>query len=302
MKVESTHICACVCTYKRPEYLKHLLDELRQQETNGLFSLSVVVADNDPGRSAEAVVSEFAASSGIRAHYCVQPQQSVPLTRNKGLEESSGDFIAFIDDDEFPDRRWLLTLLEACDKYDVDGVLGPVLPFFDERAPQWVIKGKFYDRPTCPTGVVLEWRKGRTGNVLFKRAILPSDEPPFRPQFRGGGADQDFFRRMIERGHQFIWCNEAIAYEVVPPLRWKRSFMLRRALLRGGVTPLHAGFGAKEILSSLIALPAYIIAMPFALLIGHHRFMSLLISFCDHLGRVLACLGIKLIKAAYITE
>ena len=55
---------------------------------------------------------------------------------------------------------------------------------------------------------------------------------PFNPEFRQG-EDQDFFRRMIDHGHVFIWCNEAVAYEVVPPIRWKRTFMLKRALLRG---------------------------------------------------------------------
>ena len=302
MNVESKHISVCICTYKRPQYLKRLLDELRHQDTNGLFCFSVVVADNDPERSAEAVVSEFTATSEIRARYCAQPQQSVSLTRNKALENAAGDFIAFIDDDEFPDRRWLLALFEASNEYGVEGVLGPVKSYFDEKAPEWVVKGNFYERSTFPTGFIIGWRTGRTGNVLFKKAILPNDEQAFRPQFRGGGADQDFFRRMIEKGCRFVWCNEAVAYEVVPPVRWKRTFMLKRALLRGGVTPLHAGFGPKDIVKSLVALPAYAIAMPFALLIGHHRFMSLLIRFCDHLGRLLACLGIKPIKAAYITE
>jgi succinoglycan biosynthesis protein ExoM len=302
MNTEPNHICVCVCTYKRPDYLKRLLDELQGQETNGFFTFSVVVADNDPAQSAEAVVSQYVASSKIQVHYCVQPEQSVSLTRNKALENASGNFIAFIDDDEFPDGRWLLALFEACSKYGVDGALGPVLPNFDERTPKWVVKGKFYERPTYPTGFIIDWHKGRTGNVLFKRAILPNDEQPFRPQFRGGGADQDFFRRMIEEGHRFVWCNEAIAHEIVPPVRWKRSFMLRRALLRGGVTPLHPTFSRWDVVKSLIAVPAYTIAMPFALVIGHHRFMSLMIRLCDHLGKLLACIGIRPIKAAYITE
>lgn len=302
MNAASHHICVCVCTYKRPDYLKRLLEELAVQETGGRFTISAVIADNDASRSAEATVRAFAAASTLPVHYCVENRQNVPLARNRALEHADGDYIAFLDDDEFPASRWLLTLFETCEKYGVAGVLGPVLPYFEERTPKWVVKGKFYDRQVFPTGLPLQWNKGRTGNVLFKREILPSDEPAFRPQFQGGGADQDFFRRMIERGHAFIWCDNAVAYEYVPPVRWKRSFMLRRALLRGGVTPLHPSFGFRDVAKSLLAVPIYSLAMPFALVIGHERFMALMIKTCDHLGRLLACIGIKPIKAAYVTE
>ncbi|MGH9343451.1 MAG: glycosyltransferase family 2 protein, partial [Terriglobia bacterium] len=272
------------------------------QETGGLFTVSAVITDNDASRSAETTVREFAAASPLPVRYCVETRQNVPLARNRALESASGDYIAFLDDDEFPAPRWLLTLFETCNRSGVAGVLGPVKPYFDEKTPKWVVKGKFYDRPVFPTGLPLQWNKGRTGNVLFKKEILPQDEPPFRSQFRGGGADQDFFRRMIENGHTFIWCDDAVAYEYVPPVRWKRSFMLRKALLRGGVTPLHPSFGFRDVVKSLIAVPLYSLAMPFALLIGHERFMALMIKVCDHLGRLLACMGIKPIKAAYVTE
>jgi hypothetical protein len=148
---------------------------------------------------------------------------------------------------------------------------------------------------------VIDWRKGRTNNVLLKRSIFPTDELPFNPEFRNG-EDQDFFRRMIERGHRFIWCNEAIVYEIVPPIRWRRSFMLRRALLRGLMESKTATFGMRDVLRSVIAVPVYTVALPFALVLGHHRFMRLLVSLCDHLGNLLALVGIEPVKEPYVTE
>ena len=299
---ETARICVCVCTYKRPEYLRRLLSELSTQETDsGLFTYSIVVVDNDRLRSAEAVVKEFTVASSIPIRYCVEPQQNIAMARNRAVSNASGDFIAFIDDDEFPQGRWLVTLFQACQKYGADGVLGPVRPHFDEGTPGWVIQGKFYDRPSYKTGFVIDPTKGRTGNVLLKRGIFANIGEPFRAQFQSG-EDQDFFRRVIERGHVFIWCEEAVAYEVVPPIRWKRSFMLKRALLRGGVSPLHPAFGVRDVLKSIIAVPAYAVALPFALVLGQHRFMTLLIKLCDHLGKLLACLGIRPIKVAYVTE
>jgi succinoglycan biosynthesis protein ExoM len=295
------HVSVCICTYKRPQLLVRLLHELSRQETEGRFTYSIVVADNDHLHSAEPVVRDFAASSQIPVTYCVEPRQNIALTRNKAIENASGDFVAFIDDDEFPTRRWLLTLFKTCEQYQADGAIGPVTRHFDEKPPAWVMKGNFYQRATYATGTILDGSMGRTNNLLFKRQILAAATQPFRPQFRSG-EDQDFFRRMIAEKRVFIWSNEAVVYEVVPPVRWKRTFMLRRALLQGATAVLHPTFGARDIMTSLIAIPAYVAALPFALIWAHHRFMTLLIKLFDHIGRLLACMKINPIKEPYVTD
>jgi glycosyltransferase involved in cell wall biosynthesis len=298
---DTPHICVCICTYKRLPLLRRLLPALAAQEAGGLFTYSVVVADNDRQQSAKAVVDEWAAGSTLRVSYCLEARQNIALTRNKAIEHATGDFIAFIDDDEWPTPRWLLTLFTACRDYDVDGVLGPVKPHFDESPPRWVVAGRFYDRPTYPTGFVIDWRKGRTGNVLLKGRLFDGEKQPFRPEFLTG-EDQDFFRRMIEKGHRFIWCDEALAYETVPAIRWNRTFMLKRALLRGAVSLVHPMSRRTAIAKSMIAAPVYTVVLPFALLLGHGRFMTCLIKLCDHIGRLLAVVGIRPIRESYVTE
>jgi glycosyltransferase involved in cell wall biosynthesis len=293
------HITVCICTYKRPLLLARLLEALADQETAGRFTYSVVVADNDGRQSAEAVVRQYGAASGLPVTYCVEPRQNIPRARNKALEHASGDYVAFIDDDEFPTHTWLLTLFTACHQRGVDGVLGPVKRHFDEEPPPWIVKGRFYERPTYPTGSIIHWKQGRTGNVLLKRDVLTATAEPFRPECRTG-EDQDFFRRMIARGHVFIWCSEAVAYEVVSPIRWKRTFMVRRALLQG--TSALRPFGLVDIVKSLVAVPAYAAVLPLVLVLGQHRFMAILIKLCDHLGRLFALVGIRAIREPYVTE
>jgi len=301
MPNDTKHICVCVCTFKRPRFLKRLLEGLGDQDTGGLFTYSIIVADNDRLESAKAVVLDFAAASRIPIHYCVEPQQNISLARNKAIENAEGDFIAFIDDDEFPTKLWLMTLFKACSEYDVDGVLGPVKRHFDETPPKWLVKGNFYERPTYPTGFVIDYTKGRTGNVLLKSRVFASCPQAFRPEVLAG-SDQDFFRRMIEKGHVFIWCDEAVAYEVVPPVRWKRTFMLRRALLRGKSTIARSTVGGLDIAKSVMAVSVYTVALPFALALGQHRFMILLVKLFDHLGKLLAIMRINPVTEPYITD
>lgn len=296
-----SHITVCIPTYKRPQLLARLLRELNHQETDGRFNFSVVVADNDITRTAEPVVIEFAATSRTAVRYCVQPEQNISLTRNMAIANAIGDYLAFIDDDEFPVKRWLADLYESCQKYGTDGVLGPVRRHFDVEPPQWVRDSQFYDRKTHPTGTLVDRKEARSGNVLLKRSVVADMDPVFRPEFRGG-EDTDFFSRVIARGCKFVWCDEAVAFEVIPPARWNRKFLLKRALLRGAMTLKYQGFGPHEILKSAVAVPLYTFALPFTLLLGQHRFMDLLVRLCDHLGKLLAVMKLNPIKEHYVTD
>ncbi len=301
MSAGPPHIDVCICTYRRPQLLQRLLESLCDLETEGRFTYAIVVADNDRLESSRIPVAAFAAAGRLPIWYCVEPRQNIALARNKAVEHATGDFLAFIDDDEFPTRRWLLNLFETCLRYEASGALGPVKPHFDEAPPRWVVDGGFYARPTYPTGFVIDWRKGRTGNLLIDRRVFAGDAQPFRPEFLTG-EDQDFFRRAIDSGHVFVWCDEAVAYEVVPPVRWRRTFMLRRALLRGRISLLHPTFGLRAVVKSLVAVPAYAAVLPFALVTGQSRFMLCLVKLFDHAGRLLALAGINPVAEPYVTE
>lgn len=78
--------------------------------------------------------------------------------------------------------------------------------------------------------------------------------------------------------------------------------MLRRALLRGAGAALQPTVGVVNIAKSVLAIVVYVSALPVALLLGQHRFMTLLVKLCDHLGKLLALLGINPIKEQYVTE
>jgi succinoglycan biosynthesis protein ExoM len=289
------HICVCICTFKRPKLLRLLLDKLADQETEGQFTYSAVVADNDPEQSAQRVVVEFSSTSRVPVTYCFESQQNIALARNKALQNAQGDFIAFIDDDEYPAPDWLRNLLAACTKYGVEGVLGPVVPYFEVDPPAWATKGKFFDRPRFKTGHRLTWDQTRTGNVLFKREILNAVDIPFRSQFNTAGEDMDFFRRMMEKGFAFIWCNDAVALELVPAARCTRSYLLKRALLRGSNFSKHPAHRIKNGAKSLVAVPCYALSLPVLALFGQHVFLRYLIKLLDHSSRLLAYVGLRLV-------
>jgi succinoglycan biosynthesis protein ExoM len=300
------HITVCICTYKRPDMLKRALEALRDLdsrdlESDGQFTYSIVVVDNDRAESGRAVAEAFAASSPVKLKYCPEPQPGIARARNCAVANATGEFLAFIDDDEFANPGWLRNLLETQRKYQSDGVLAPVDPYFDAGAPQWVIDGGFYKRPVHPSGMVLTWAKCRTGNVLLKRELFAGDDLPFRPECISG-EDQDFFRRQIEQGHIFHWCHEAAVLEVVPPVRWKRGFLMRRALLRGIFAQRNHGLQPLRLLQAVVSVPVYAVALPLALAFGQARFMTCVFKLSYHLGRLFGLFGFNPVGQQYVSD
>lgn len=289
------HITVCICTFKRPALLKRLLEAIGRQETGGQFIFSIVIADNDAAQSARDVAGEFQ-SRLFKVIYCAEPRQNIALVRNRALEHAEGDFIAFIDDDEFPAEDWLQKLLVACEQYHADGVLGPVRPHFESPPPDWIVRGRFCERPEYSTGRIMNWDECRTGNVLFRREILKFADPPFKAEFGTGGEDMDFFKRMTARGLVFVWCNEAVAYESVPASRCSRTYMLRRALLRGRNILKHPEGAGRLLAISVVAAPLYLLILPVTIVLGQHWFMKYSVKICDHGGRLLAIFGLNPVR------
>lgn len=299
MTEQATHICVCICTYRRPAFLARLLREIAQQNTGGRFRISVRVVDNDASRSAEATVFAARKNASYAVDYFVEERAGIAYARNASLRGVIADYIAIIDDDEFPHPDWLLKLFEACARNDTDGVLGPVLRHYEQQPPAWLLKSHILERRIHATGTIVEWSEARTGNVLLRRRVIEGTGTPFRTDLKSS-SDNDFFYRKMQEGFRFIWSKDAIAYETYPARRWRRRFFLRRALLNGAMSTRLPLFSARDVLKSSVALPLYAALFPFATLGGQHRAMDLLFKLCFHLGRILALLHIPVHRGAYL--
>ena len=296
------HISVCICTYKRPQMLANLLNKLQKQRTEELFTYSILVVDNDRAQSAKEIVLKFGNNRVIDVDYFCEPIQNIALARNKAIQNAKGDFLALIDDDELPTETWLLILYDSLNTYNADGVLAPVNPIFEKKPPKWVVKGKFHQKPFHETGFALDWKDTRTSNVLIKRTLFDLKGNKFDPRFGRGGEDKHFFKKMIEKGYLFIWCNEAPVNEVIPPQRCQRLFLLKRALLRGKSHLLYPEFGVVSVIKSLVAIPLYSLTLPVLFLLGHHIFMDYIIRTFEHIGKILYLLNLDIIKQKYVME
>jgi succinoglycan biosynthesis protein ExoM len=294
------HVCVCICTFKRPALLAATIGGVLAQTTKGRFSVSIVVVDNDCQASAYKTVELLQRQNPDTIAYFIEPEQNIALARNRAVENVKGNFVAFIDDDEIPEEDWLIRLHVAILAHRADGILGPVKPRFEIRPRKCILKARIFERPTHRTGQLLEWRQTRTGNALIRREVLKDVPGLFSKEFGSGGEDRDFFRRAMNAGKTFVWCNEATVYEIIPAERLRLSFQLRRALLRGKVSFRHPSFGTLDILKSFAACALYAFMLPLLFITRRHLFIRFVIKEFDHIGKILAFFGIDVINEKYI--
>jgi succinoglycan biosynthesis protein ExoM len=223
-------IDVCIATFKRPHLLERLLRDLQAQQLPDGTSTHIIVVDNDPQQSAGPVVAAVRAGC-TSVEYLTQPEQNIALTRNCALNRSQGDLIAFIDDDESAPPGWLGALLTTMERHGADVVVGPVMGILPPGAPQWIVKGRFFERPARPSGSRV--RGGGTGNALVKASAVRG-KVAFDPRYGlSGGEDTDFFQRLHLRGAVIVWCQEALLTESVSEDRLTMRWLLNRGFAAG---------------------------------------------------------------------
>ena len=216
-------VSICVCTFHRPIGLSRLLQSLRNLDPSGP-SYEVIVVDNDTHESARPVVRQ-AQAEGMVIRYFVETVQSIALARSRAVGEAAAEWVAFIDDDEEADPRWLVKLWEKTRMEGVDGVFGSIKRRFERGTREWI-------RNSYPTleraNGYIRWNDTATGNALVRRSAMLSTGCLFNPAYgRTGGEDTELFKRMVEAGSRFVGVSSSIVYESLPASRTTIRYLLR---------------------------------------------------------------------------
>lgn len=224
-------ISICICTFKRPDMLRALLNKIFSQdfEKPSKF-LQIVVTDNDPDHSARDILLSFPDTKYITLVSLHIKAPNISAARNTCIHAADGELIALIDDDEIPVNDWLTRLLGTMTNTGAGVVFGPVIPRYSLKTPDWILHGQYFERKRYKTGEHVPIEETRTGNVLIKKTCLKGIDGPFDLNFgRTGGEDTLFFKQLKKNGIQFSWCDEAIVEESVPLERATAKWLLQRS-------------------------------------------------------------------------
>jgi glycosyltransferase involved in cell wall biosynthesis len=228
-------VSLCIPTFRRPDGLRKLLSHVAALTYPG--PLSVVVVDNDgEGRAGDAVVREMAPQFPFPLLGVVEPRAGQTYAYNAGFAAAARrpatDYVAVLDDDEFPAPNWLTEMIATAVRYKADIVGGPVFPVFEDP-DNWLAQSGLYNLRRYATGPV-DIIYG-AGSMVIRRDVLEQylDEPFSHAFAFTGGSDLDFFVRCRRDGKSFAWADEAHVFETTPRSRTTARWLLLRYFRKG---------------------------------------------------------------------
>jgi GT2 family glycosyltransferase len=172
-------ISVVVCARDRPVRLAACLRRLAGQEYP---NFEIVVVDNATASGAVAAVAG-AHRGGAPCRYVAEPRRGLSWARNAGSAAANGEIIAFLDDDEEPDARWLAGIAAGFTRGgDIGCVTGPILPArLDTPAQEWFEQAGGHSRGFTPAVFSRHGPQnplfprppfGAEGNMAFRREAL----------------------------------------------------------------------------------------------------------------------------------
>lgn len=228
------HVTLGVLTFKRPHGIAKLLTVMRDQirTAERPYTLSIVVVDNDAAASSRDVVLSHADTDAYALKYVVEPQQGIPIARNRAMDEApeGTDLFCFMDDDEWPVDGWIDAMLATRATTGADCIYGPVEPVFEGPVSDWLRKSRLYERKKYREGQRLDF--AASNNVMFDLALFRRLGLRFDERMRfTGGSDYLFFNQAFRRGVKIHWCEGALVYDMFPvsrlTIQWQRQRQYR---------------------------------------------------------------------------
>ena len=223
-------VIVAIPTFRRPQSLTRLLNALAQLKTDA--SVTVIVADNDAEKHEGFDVCKSLENYRWPLDFFLAPERGIAQVRNALVERALArpcDFIAMLDDDEWPEPGWLDAFLKVQAETGADALHGDILRAF-ETAPGRCARRCDGIAPllgeTGPVGMI----EG-SGNIIVSRTCFEGlAKPCFDPAFAlSGGEDRDFFERLRRQGRRFAWAKEAVVHAWVPTSRANLRWALKRA-------------------------------------------------------------------------
>ncbi len=227
-------VTVIVPTLSRPESLERALRSLMQQTGVDGRLREIVVADNDPERSARGLVERMAGESPVPILWRHAPVPGVATARNTGLAATTASLIAFLDDDEAAAPDWLAQLIRAHEALGADVTFSPIRGVTPDGTG-WAraYLNRFFGREGPDQDQLIDEPFGCGASLMTRATALPGPAPFDVSADQTGGEDDALFSTVRARGGRFGWAANAWVEEYAPPHRATLSYALRRAFAYG---------------------------------------------------------------------
>lgn len=239
---KQTKITVSALTRKRPQMLRTLLQSFGAMDIPQDCIVECVIVENDTTEASRHVVDDvLPLANGLPVRYVLETELGIPFGRNRAAKEAiaaGSDLLAFIDDDEYVDPRWLIEIMDRYRETGAHLIGGPVLiPPPEEKLT--TLQKAFHDDLTAhykqrAAGAIPAAAEGRaspvTNNWLGETALFTEHGIWFDETLRfTGGSDSRFFHTARAMGLKLEWAQNAVVYATMSADRLNFRTQLREA-------------------------------------------------------------------------
>jgi succinoglycan biosynthesis protein ExoM len=295
-------VTIAIPTFHRPKGLERLLRALANLETEA--TVRIIVADNDAEHREGMAVVERLRQTTYRwpIDVLVAQERGIAQARNALVERALAcgfEYIAMLDDDEWPEPSWLDSFLRVAIDTGADAFHGAVVPEFENPPVRWAKHCYDFAPLHGSTGPVAMIHG--TSNVLLRRSAFAMLSPPwFDPGFGlSGGEDKDFFTRLKLAGARFAWADDAVIHAEIPASRNNARWAVQRAFRVGNsdmrVFKKHTCEFGRKLREGVKIVGVLALSPPLALLaapIAEWRMLPVC-KFARAAGKLTALLGVR---------
>lgn len=182
-------ISVVVCSHNGARTIRDTCEGLRRLDYP---NYEVIVVDDGSTDDTAAIAREY------DVRLISTPNRGLSSARNTGLAAATGEIVAYLDDDAYPDPHWLTYLAATFLSTSHAGVGGPnIAPAGDGAIAECVARA-----PGGPVHVLITDREAEHipgCNMAFRKACLEA-VGGFDPRFRTAGDDVDLCWRLQDRG------------------------------------------------------------------------------------------------------
>ena len=232
-------ISVIICTYNRQRYIYNVLSSIAQG-TLQPDSYEIILVDNNCADDTRSQVERFCKDyPQISLHYYVETKQGLSHARNRGIMESNGDLLVYVDDDATVNKDYLKTYADWFASHpETDAAGGPIIPHYETGSePRWMtffikrlLTGYLYfgNKPgsfpadNYPGGGNAAYR-----SIVFKKVGLYNVELGRNGDSLGGGEEKDIFDKMKRQGMRFTYLPGAILYHSIPAYKLEPDYFNR---------------------------------------------------------------------------
>ena len=117
--MSSSLVTFIVPIYNKEQHLRECIDSIAAQT---LPDIEILCVDNNSSDGSVAIVEEMM-SADPRIRLLHETEQGLPQARNCGMAAATGEYIAFVDADDFVDPRLVELTVDSARRYESDIVL-----------------------------------------------------------------------------------------------------------------------------------------------------------------------------------